>query len=167
MRARLFLLLGVSLLTGCTPIVRLQSNARPEIRPDFHRILIVSRLPNSRQTYLPGFLSAFPAQYQVCTVEISPISFDTPEEAIRRQVDQCKSEVMLTIDVNRNFTEGGGKYISSYTDLYLELTNIATGQPFWKALITAGTSEINPRAIVQQLQKDGMIELSAPPAYSR
>ncbi|MFD2935591.1 hypothetical protein [Spirosoma flavum] len=132
--------------------------------PEFRRILVVSRLPTVKQTYLPTFQTAFPAGYQVCTVSNSPISFDSPEEAIENQRQTCKSEVLLTIDLNRNYTSGNGRYISSYNELYLEMTSLATGKPFWKAIVTTGGSnEVPPRQIVSQLIKDGIIVGSIPP----
>ncbi|GAB3951764.1 hypothetical protein GCM10028805_32570 [Spirosoma harenae] len=67
----------------------------------------------------------------------------------------------MTIDINRNYTSGTGRYISANNELYLEMKNLATGQPFWKALATtSGTSEVAPREVVNQLIKDGIIESS-------
>lgn len=93
----------------------------------------------------------------------SPISFETPEEAVQQQTQACSSEVTLTIDFNRNYTSGGGKYISSYNELYLEMASLETGQPFWKAIVTTGGSnEVPPRQIVNQLQKDGILNGDVP-----
>ena len=148
----------VASLTGCYT-ARIVSNVKVDARPEFRRILIVSKLPNIRPEYLPTFQTAFPPGYQVCIVANSPLSFDDPEQAIEKQRQTCQSEIQLTLDINRNYTSGSGKYISSYNELYLEMKNLATGQPFWKALATTGgTSEVAPREVVNQLIKDGIIE---------
>lgn len=158
-------LITLSLLINLASCItaNIQSNVKADAKPEFRRILVVSRLPKTHATYLPTFQTAFPAGYQVCTVSNSPISFESPEEAIDRQRQTCQSEVMLTIDFNRNYTAGSGRYITSYNELYLEMTNLATGKPFWKAIITTGGSnEVPPRNIVSQLIKDGIIEGSIP-----
>lgn len=144
-------------LTGCMPVT-IQSNMKADAMPEFRRILVVSRLSTVTPAYLPKFQTAFPAGYQVCTVSNSPISFDSPEESIEKQRQACQSEVMLTIDFNRNYTSGSGKYTTSYDELYMEMTSFATGKPFWKAIVTAGGSEVPPRQIVTQLIKDGILE---------
>lgn len=148
-------------LTGCVTAT-FRSNVKPDAKPEFRRILVVSRLPSVEETYLPTFQTAFPAGYQVCTVSNSPISFDNPEQAIEKQRQTCQSEVMLTIDFSRNYTSGFGKYISSNNELFMEMTNLATGHPFWKAIITTGGSDVSPRQVVNQLIRDGIIESRLP-----
>lgn len=149
-------------LMGCTS-ARFQSNIQANDVPDFHRILVVSRLPKTTATYLPGFQTAFPGGYQVCTLSNSPISFDSPEQAIQQQRRECQSEVMLTIDFSRNYTTGYGQYISANNELLMEMTNLATGKPFWKAVVTtSGSNEVSPQRIVNQLIKDGIVEGSLP-----
>ncbi len=149
-------------LTGCVTAT-FQSNVQKDVKPEFRRILVMSRLPTVQQTYLPTFQTAFPAGYQVCTVSNSPISFDSPEESIEKQRQACQSEVLLTIDFNRNYTSGYGRYISSNNELFMEMTNLTTGKPFWRAIITTvGSNEVPPRQIVNQLIKDGIIEGTLP-----
>ncbi|WP_461041290.1 hypothetical protein [Spirosoma harenae] len=158
--SRLLLLGLVANLASCYT-ARIVSNVKADARPEFRRILIVSKLPNVRPDYLPIFQTAFPPGYQVCVVSNSPLSFDDPEQAIEKQRQTCQSEIQLTIDINRNYTSGTGRYISANNELYLEMKNLATGQPFWKALATtSGTSEVAPREVVNQLIKDGIIESS-------
>lgn len=149
-------------MTGCMN-VSIQSNVKPDEKPEFRRILVVSNLPNMVPTYLPRFQTAFPTGYQVCTVSNSSIDFDTPEEAIDKKRQACQSEVSLSIDFNRNYTSGYGKYISSNNELLLVMTNLATNKPFWKAIVTTGgDNEVAPRQIVNQLIKDGIISGTAP-----
>jgi hypothetical protein len=157
--AYLALFFGLSAsLTGCA-VARFQSNIKTQDVPDFHRILVVSRLPKTTATYLPTFQTSFPAGYQVCILSNSPISFDSPEQAIQQQRQECQSEVMLTIDFSRNYTTGYGHYISANNELLMEMTNLATGKPFWKAIVTtSGSNEVPPRQIVNQLIKDGIVE---------
>lgn len=160
------LLLSV-LLTGCRTILDIQSNVRVVDKPPFERILIVSRLPNVEPGYATTFVGEFPSQYTVCSVDISPIAFETPEELIDRQIKECNSQVMLTLDLNRNFSRGSGKYIAGYNNIYLEMTNLATGKPFWKAIVLSGITELRPREIVRQLIKDGVLSGKVPTSNPR
>ncbi len=150
-------------LTGCVTAT-FQTNVKTDATPAFKRILIVSRLPTTKPDYLASLQTAFPPGYQVCTVANSPISFETAEEAIEKQRQACQSEVVLTIDFNRSYTSGSGRYISSNNELLLEMKSLATGIPFWKALVTTGLSdnEILPRELVTRLIKDGIIQGTAP-----
>jgi len=149
-------------MTGCMN-VSIQSNVKPDEKPEFRRILVVSNLPNMAPTFLARFQTAFPTGYQVCTVSNSSIDFDSPEESIEKQRQTCQSEVSLSIDFNRNYTSGYGKYISSNNELLLVMTNLTTNKPFWKAIVTTGgANEVPPREIVQQLIKDGIIGGAVP-----
>lgn len=155
-------LVMVGLLTGCVA-VNIQSNVRPEARPDFQRILIVSKLPVQGADYLARFQTAFPPTYQVCSVADSPIAFETSNELIENQQQICKSEVILSLGFSRNYTAGGGKVIASFNEVYAEMSSFASGKPFWKAIITtSGSNEIPPRKIVNQLIKDGVIVGTVP-----
>ncbi|CAN5446176.1 hypothetical protein BH09BAC4_BH09BAC4_01420 [soil metagenome] len=161
MKTALYQVLLVSLLASLTSCYRtpIQSNVKREAKPEFRRILVVSNLSTVEPTYLPTFQTAFPVGYQVCTVSNSPISFDSLEESIEKQRQACQSEVVLTIDFNRNYTYGSGKSISSHNELYLEMKSLATGRPFWKAIVTTGSYwEVPPKWIIRQLIKDGVIE---------
>ena len=151
------------LLTGCVA-VNIQSNVQPEAKPDFQRILIVSKLPVQGVDYLARFQTAFPPTYQVCSVADSPIAFETSEQLIQRQQETCKSEVLLTLQFSRNYTSGGGKGIASFNEVYAEMSSLASGKAFWKAIInTSGSNEIPPQKIVNQLIKDGVIVGTIPP----
>ena len=150
-------------LTGCSAHVSFQSNKKPAAQPEFSRILIESRLATTNPTYLPSFQTAFPAGYQVCVVSNSPISFDNPEEAIDKQRQTCQSEVLLTIDFRRNSVSASGEYAYSSNELYLEMKNLATGQPFWKAIVTTGGSvQVPASKIVAKLIEDGVIGSTLP-----
>ncbi len=158
----LICLLLSTLLTGCSTILNIQSNVRVVDKPPFERILIVSRLPNVPPGYASTFIGAFPSQYTVCSVDVSPIDFETPEELISRQLDECKSQVMLTLDLNRSFSGNSGKYITGYNNIYLEMSSVATGKPFWKAITLSTTTALSPREVVQQLIKDGVLNGKSP-----
>ncbi|GAB3776067.1 hypothetical protein GCM10028818_21050 [Spirosoma horti] len=154
---KLLVICQLIMLTGCMN-VSIQSNVKPDDKPEFKRILVVSNLQHMVPTYLARFQTAFPSGYQVCTVSNSSIDFDSPEEAIDKKRQACQSEVSLSIDFNRNYTSGYGKYITSNNELLLVMTNLATNKPFWKAIVTTGgLNEVPPREIVQQLIKDGII----------
>ena len=155
-----------SILVGCVS-VNIQSNAKKEAIPEFHRLLIDSRLPETDNTYLDKFLTAFPAGYRVCTVLNSPTSFEKPADAIEKQRQSCQSEVLLTIDFYRNYTSGGGKYIYTTNELLLEMKNLSNGQSFWKALVkTSGSNEVPPNRIVSKLIEDGIVEAPLPGSKS-
>lgn len=159
MRTLRYLLLSslVGLLAGCVT-VNIQSNVKRDAVPDFRRILIVSKLSTLDPAYLPEFQTAFPPTYQVCSVADSPIAFESSEELIKEQQEVCGSEVLLTLGFSRNYTRGGGEYISSYNEVYVEMSSFSSGKPFWKAIITTeGGNEIPPRKIVNQLIEDGII----------
>jgi hypothetical protein len=157
---RYALLATTTLLTGCVA-VNIQSNVRPEAKPDFQRILIVSKLPVQRAGYLARFQTAFPPTYQVCSVVDSPLAFETSAELIQRQQEACKSEVALTLEFSRNYTSGGGKVIASFNEIRMEMSSLASGKAFWKAIVTtSGSNEIPPQKIVDQLIKDGVISRS-------
>ena len=159
-----FLVVSLTLsLTGCSPSISFQSNRKTEAQPEFSRILIESRLPKINPVYLPSFQTAFPAGYQVCVVSNSPISFDSPEEAIEKQRQTCRSEVLLTIDFKRNSVSASGQYAYSSNELYLEMKNLATNRPFWKAIVTtSGDIEVPADKIVSKLIEDGVIQGSLP-----
>lgn len=150
-------------LTGCARSVQFQSNIKANAKPEFSRILIESRLAVIKPTYLPSFQTAFPAGYQVCVVSNSPISFDSPEEAIEKQRQTCQSEVLLTIDFRQNSVSASGEYAYSSNELYLEMKNLATGQPFWKAIVTTnGGIQVPASSIVAKLIDDGIISSPLP-----
>lgn len=159
----LLLIILLISLTGCARSVSFQSNKKAEAQPEFSRILVESRLPTIKPTYLPSFQTAFPAGYQVCVVSNSPISFDSPQDAIDKQRQTCQSEVLLTIDFRRNSVSASGEYSYSSNELYLEMKNLATGQPFWKAIVTtSGGIQVPASRIVNKLIEDGIIQSSLP-----
>ncbi|QJD77365.1 hypothetical protein [Spirosoma rhododendri] len=160
-------LLPSVLLTGCVTILDIQSNVRVADKPPFERILIVSRLPNVPPGYASTFVGAFPSQYTVCSVDVSPIDFETPDELVSRQLNECKSQVMLTLDLNRSFSGNSGKYIAGYNNIYLEMSSVATGKPFWKAITLSTTTALSPREIVQRLISDGVLSGKVAVADSR
>lgn len=155
------------LLTSCQTILNIQSNVKVTDKPPFERILIVSRLPNVPPGYASTFVGAFPSQYTVCSVDVSPISFETPDEAISRQLRECNSEVMLTLDLNRSFSGNSDRYITGYNNIYLEMSSVATGKPFWKAITLSTTTALGPREVVRQLIKDGVLNGSLPVGNTR
>ncbi len=87
----LICLLLSTLLTGCTTILNIQSNVRVVDKPPFERILIVSRLPNVPPGYASTFIGAFPSQYTVCSVDVSPIDFETSKHRRNSSVDNSTS----------------------------------------------------------------------------
>jgi hypothetical protein len=157
----LFCCLAGSLMACMT----FNTNVNRAAIPQFSRVLIVSRLPVNPTDLLTEFVATFPKQYTVCTVNADKLAFGNPDSLIRQKVRECGSEVLLTINLERDHTTGGGNYIQSVREVYLEMTNLANGKSFWKAV---GTSEGNlyPRQVVVQLRDDGIITGKIPPAPS-
>ena len=165
--------LPLLLLTGCVT-TNFQSNADFKSLRPFTRILVVSKLPQVTNAYLDAYLTSFPPQYDVCVLNVSLLAFGSPDSLIAQKARECKSEVMLTLDLNRSYTtgqvSGAGRYgtygrIGSANDVYLEMATVSDRKPFWKSLAsTNGPIGIKPRRVVQQLQTDALIEGKIPPA---
>ncbi len=152
-------------LTGCVTTY-FKTNTDYNALHRFSRILVVSKLPKVPSTYLTAWLSAFPDQYDVCVVDASELSFGNPDSLINQEAQKCRSEVMLTLDFNRNYTAGAGKYIYSTSEVSLQMATLPDRKPFWKALATQDVSreDIQPRQVVKQLITDAIIEGKVPPA---
>lgn len=149
------------LLAGC---VYIKSNVKSEAVPTFSRILVVTKMRYASARYTDSFLTAFPPNYEVCTVALSPLSFENSDEAIRRQAETCKSEVMLTIELTQTGYSGyNSRYSHSPSVPYefsAEMRSVSTNQPFWKALINVPPivgEEIPPRSVVKRLLQDQII----------
>lgn len=151
----------LALLTGCTT---LRTNVRPDQIPDFSRVLVVSRLDNVRPDYVHEYVKAFPPAYQVCTLTANKLSFGDPEEAIRRQAESCRSEVILTLELSRTDVQGNGRYSRTVNDYYAHMRAVNAAEPFWKGLIVnpyarnpRNRDYIDPLPVVNRLKKDGIL----------
>jgi hypothetical protein len=154
----------VSMLAGC---VSIQSNTKSDAVPTFGRILVVTKMRRAPDTYVLHFARAFPANYQVCTLALSPLSFDNPDEVIRQRVQDCKSDVILTLELSK--TGHSGRYNSANYEFNAEMRSAATNQPFWKALIYSNPTlgeELPPRSLVKRLLNDHVIEGKLPTSES-
>lgn len=151
------------LLTGCVT-TNFKTNTDYAALHRFNRILVVSKLPKAPADWLNAFLVAFPDQYDVCVVDASELAFGNPDSLISQKARECKSDVILTLDFKRNYTVGSGKYISTYNEVFLEMTALPDHKPFWKALVTQNMSSTNipPDRIVRQLVTDTIIEGKVP-----
>lgn len=151
---------AISLVAGLTGCVTVRSNTNDNaLPPSFNRVLIVTKLRNAPDTYVQKFARVFPSGYEVCTLALSPLSFDNPDEAIRKQAESCHSEVILTLDlVKTGFNVYRGNNMPYEFDVSMK--SVTTGQSFWKAIISSNTTykeEIPPTAILKQLLKDNII----------
>lgn len=151
MKTSLALLLLLTVCLGCMP--PFVTNVDRRQIPAFTRILVVSKLPVMLRN-LPDFLSVFPEQYEVCIADAGTLALAPPDSIVTSQVRTCRSEVVLTIQLNRNYTSGAGQYMRAVNEYLLELTDTRTGQTFWKALVNGGLTA--PR-IVRRLKTDGVI----------
>ena len=150
----------ISLIAGLTGCVSVRSNSNTDaVPPVFNRVLVVTKLRNAPDTYVQQFATSFPSGYEVCTLALSPLSFENPDEAIRKRVAECHSDVILTLDlVKTGFNVYKGANQPYQFDASMK--SAATGQPFWKAIISSSTAydeEVPPNAILKQLLKDNII----------
>ncbi len=153
--------LTMSLLMGC---VTFRSNTNGII-PSFSRILVASKLVRISPTYLDRYTRSFPPGYTVCTVDIGPISFGSPDSLIRQAASQCNSEVILTLDVAQNLQGGSGKSHYNINDLLLEMATLPDRKPFWKAIVPVSAvmrDALYPPDVVGQLKEDGIISQTGP-----
>lgn len=159
MKTRAFLLLMS--LTSC---VSIQSNVKSGAVPTFSRVLVVTKLRQPPAGYSQTFLKAFPVGYQVCAVDLSPLSFDNPDEIVRRQVESCQSEVILTLEMTQAGRAGDSGLPAQYN---AEMRSVATNQLFWKALISSDIGEVTPRSVLKRLRDDQIIEGKLPPSATQ
>lgn len=158
-------LVAVACLTGC---VSIRSNVKPDAVPSgFRRVLIVTMLRNAPDSYVQQFARLFPAGYEVCTLALSPLSFDKPDEAIHKQAESCNSEVILKLELvgagqyGANSMRYGSRYSRFPFEFNAEMQSVATRQPFWKAIISSDPSngeQVPPSAIIKRLQQDRIID---------
>ena len=141
----------LTLLTGC---VSFQSNVNRAAIPPFTRVLVVSQLTTVPRN-LDQFITQFPDQYEVCVADAGTLALAPPDSIIQKQARVCRSEVVLTYRLNRNYTVGSGESIQSVNEYLVEMTDLATRETFWKA-ITNGKG-LNPTNLIQRLRTDGVI----------
>ena len=151
-------ILLMSIVVTITACVNIQSNTKSNAVPTFSRILVVLSIGQASDAYTQQFIRAFPANYQVCTVVLSPLSFDDPDDVVRKQADECRSEVILTI----NQTQRGWSddYSSVPYEYNAEMRSVATNQTFWKAIISSNPNAVElvpPRSLVKRLLTDRVI----------
>jgi hypothetical protein len=164
MRPSLFTYLFAGLIASLTGCVTIQSNIKSDAVPTFQRVLIVSKMRNAPDSYVRTFAGAFPANYEICTLAISPLSFDSPEDAIRKQAEACHSDVILTLELVKS-----GYYVyrgSSHPyEFNADMKSVATGQSFWKAIIASNQNygeQVPARSIVKRLLDDHIIDGKMP-----
>ncbi|GAB3889451.1 hypothetical protein [Spirosoma agri] len=154
----------ISLLAGC---VTIQSNTKSDAVPAFKRILVVTKMRKAPDRYAESFLTSFPSGYEVCTVALSPLAFDNPDEAIKKQAENCQSEVILTLELSK--TGHYSRYNSANYEYNAEMKSVATGQAFWKAMISSDPTlgeQLPPRSVVKRLLTDHIIEGKLPDGQS-
>ena len=154
----------VAVLTAC---VNIQSNTKSAGVPAFSRILVVLSIGQASDSYTQQFVRAFPAHYQVCTVVLSSLSLDDPDEAVRKQADKCNSDVILTISQTQRGWSDDYSNVPYVFDA--ELRSVDTNEPFWKAIISSGLYSVElvpPRSVVKRLLNDRVITGKFPQAES-
>lgn len=167
-----FQLLLLSIVTGLIGCVTIQSNSKPDaVPPIFRRVLIVTKMRNAPDTYVRELARTFPSGYEVCTLALSPLSFDKPDEAIRKQADDCHSEVILTLELvqaghtGQYSRYGSGRSAGFPYEYNAEMQAVASGQPFWKAIISTNPTYgegVPPRNLIKRLLQDHIIEGKMP-----
>jgi hypothetical protein len=161
MKTALISLALAALLAGCTTQTVFQTKTDRSRIPAFDRILVVSRLPVVSNQFLNRFLTAFPKPYAICTVSGDQLSMVNPDSLIPQQAKFCGSQVMLTITPGRDYVSGSADNVQTQRECYLELSDIATGKPFWKA-VGHSISDFLARDIVNQLIDDRIITAAFP-----
>ena len=155
-------ILMVGLIASLTGCVNVKSSIKSDAVPTFQRVLIVTKMRNAPDSYVQQFARIFPAGYEVCTLALSPLSFDNPDAAIKKQLDVCHSDVILTIElVQAGHTGQYRGYSSSPYQYNAEMQSVATGQPFWKAIISsnpANGEQVPPGSVIKRLIADHIIE---------
>ncbi|WP_420150292.1 hypothetical protein [Spirosoma sp.] len=158
-KAYKFFILG--LLTSSMGCVSVQSTIKSDAVPSFQRVLIVTKMRNApadSDSYVRQLARLFPAGYETCTLALTPLSFDSPDDAIRKQAEACNSEVILTLElVQRGYAT---RYSSSPYQYNAEMRSVTTGQPFWKAVFSTDPrygSKVPPRSLVKRLIADHII----------
>ncbi|GAB4032271.1 hypothetical protein [Spirosoma jeollabukense] len=151
-----FLMAG--LLASQTGCVTVKSSINSDAIPTFSRVLIVTKMRNAPDSYVRQFARTFPAGYEVYTLALSPLSFENPDAAIKKQLDECHSDVILTIELVQ---AGHTSRYSSYPYQYnAEMQTVATGQPFWKAIISSNPTygeQVPPGSVIKRLLADHII----------
>ncbi|GAB3692061.1 hypothetical protein GCM10027592_10560 [Spirosoma flavus] len=148
----------VGMLTNLVGCVTIQSNSKSEAIPSFQRVLIVTKLRNAPASYVQNFARQFPTGYETCTLAISPLSFDNPDEAIRKKVADCQSDVILTLELVQRGQSS--QYSSTPYEYNAEMVSAKTGESFWKAIIASNPSygeQVPPRSILKRLLVDHII----------
>jgi hypothetical protein len=142
------------LLMGC---MTFDTNVNRSAVPTFSRVLVVSRLPVNSAETLAEFAAVFPARYAVCVVSADKLAFANPDSLIRQKARDCNSEVLLTIDLDRDYTTRRiDGTIDPVRELYLQMSSLTDNKPFWKA-VARSEGALYPRQVVQQLRTDGII----------
>ncbi len=159
MKIHIFLLAAIVWLAGC---VSFKTNVDQAAIPTFSRLLIISKLGTNADVPVDWFLSAFPPQYTICTLQIDKLSFLNSDSLIRQKVQECGSEVVLTIQADPY--EGQYRRLGN-TGMFLYMNNAANGKAFWKATSPSYYHNLTPRALAVRLKKDGIISGDIPPAH--
>ncbi|MBD2702043.1 hypothetical protein IC229_15440 [Spirosoma sp. BT702] len=142
-------------LTGC---VTVKSNVQADAIPTFKRVLIVTKLRKASEKYVQGFARQFPRNYDVCTLALTPLSFGNPDEEIRKQVANCQSDVILTLELVQRGQSS--QYTNVPYEYDVDMKTAATGQPFWKAIVSSNPTygeQVPPSSIIKRLLEDHVI----------
>ena len=164
MKTYLHLLL-IALIANLTGCVSIRSNALPDAIPAFKRILVVAKTRDVSDGYLRNLKRAFPADYEVCAVALTPLTFDRADEFIQRQAALCQSDVVLTLELVQSGQFNYQMNTGSPSQFNLDMRSLTTNKSFWKAIISTSSAvgnQIPPHTVVKRLLKDGILEGKLP-----
>lgn len=71
----------------------------------------------------------------------------------------------MTLNTGQNYQGGSGKTAYNANDMLLEMATLPDRKPFWKGLTVVPAlidNSLNPRTVVKQLLRDGVISGSIP-----
>lgn len=148
----------------CTNCVSVRSNTKSGSVPAFQRLLVVLEDTPREKSNAQRFLKECPANYTLCTASFQPaLAFDSLSDFITEQNQTCQAEVALIVRRTRSLvrTDSYNRMRVTGQVYQLELQNLPSLQPFWKAEIKAeGTDKVPVTAIFKRLAKDGILQQS-------
>jgi hypothetical protein len=158
---KLCVYLSLFLTFGC---VSIRSNVGAV--PNFSKILVILKMNRADDEYASKYLLLFPKKYEVCAIAHDTISIVSLKDKTERWLNQCKSEVILTITTQKvGYNTGtvyGGHYVPQNLpyEIFAEMRLASDNKPFWKAQI--GTAAIvgetfDPKRVISQLKRDKVV----------
>jgi hypothetical protein len=159
---KLCIYLSLFLTFGC---VSIRSNVGTV--PNFSKILVILKMNRADDDYASKYLRLFPEKYEICAIAHDTISIVSLKDKTEQWLNQCHSEVILTITTQKVGYSTGTVYGEHYVpqdvpyQLFAEMRLVSDSKPFWKAVIRATPvvgETFDPQRVVSQLKRDGVVK---------